>query len=63
MAAIEHGAPMMPEFADRNPLDDLATLRDVQHVMCYGQDLENPRAKHILELDAELALIMELPVA
>ena len=59
---IEVGKSADMIVVEGNPLDDLAALRDVKHVMCRGEYLEHPKVKHLAELDHDLDWIMEQPV-
>lgn len=60
---IEVGKSADMIVVDANPLEDLAALRDVRHVMCRGVFIEAPKVKHIPALDEALDWIMEQPVA
>jgi len=45
----------------KNPLGDLAALRDPMHVMCRGGLVRKLKVKHIPEVDTELDAIMAMP--
>lgn len=59
---IEVGKSADLIVVDANPLDDLAALRSVRHVMCRGEYVERPKVKRIAELDEELDWLMAQPV-
>ncbi len=44
-----------------NPLEDLANLRQLEHVMCRGVLADSLRVKHLFEVDEELDRIMAQP--
>lgn len=52
--SIEAGKAADLIVVDQNPLDNLEALRDVRMVMARGALDEQPRVKHMAELDAEL---------
>ena len=47
---------------EKNPLDDLAALRDVQKVFTRGHLVKKAKVKHLTELEQELDAIMASPV-
>lgn len=59
---VEAGLDADLIVCEKNPLDDLAALRDVQKVFSRGHLVKKAKVKHLTELEQELDAIMASPV-